>query len=172
MPTRARYKNGRRTFTPRVSLPTCPRLSQFRRIRTWLSLRPKKPESKPVRNALIGAAAGAAVVPGAFIPLAGLFGPAVIGSKIGDSLDKRTALGGGLGLLGGAAATGASVYALSQVTGYGPSNYLPLIAVASTLGVAGAVLGDKVLTSMNTVPAHRDYGQQWWSRHSVKEQQA
>ena len=75
-------------------------------------------------------------------------------------------------LIGGAAATGASVYALSQVTGYGPSNYLPLIAVASTLGVAGAVLGDKVLTSMNTVPAHRDYGQQWWSRHAVKEQQA
>ncbi|MCA9776162.1 MAG: hypothetical protein KC800_05575 [Candidatus Eremiobacteraeota bacterium] len=132
----------------------------------------QKPESKPVRNALIGAAAGAAVVPGAFIPLAGLFGPALIGSKIGESLDKRTALGGGLGLLGGAAATGAGFYALSQVTGYGPSNYLPLIAVASTLGVAGAVLGDKVLTSMSTVPAHRDYGQQWWSQHAVKEQQA
>lgn len=131
----------------------------------------QKPDSKPVANALKGAGVGLAVLPGSFIPLAGLVAPGLVGSAVGESLDKRTALGSGLGLLGGVAATGASFYAISQVTGYGPSNYLPLIAVAGVLGATGAALGDKALTAMGTVPAHRDYGQQWWTEHAVKEQQ-
>jgi hypothetical protein len=123
-------------------------------------------QSKPIMNAVKGAAAGLAVLPGQFIPLAGIFGPTVIGGKVGEALDKRTSLGEGLGMLGGATVTGAAMYAVSQATGYGETSYLPLIGVAGGLATVGAVIGDKVFTAMDTVPAHRDYGQQWWNQGS------
>lgn len=146
-------------------------LEQFQSAPVPESTPAEVPESKPVVNALKGAGAALAAIPAQFIPL-GLFAPPAVGSMVGDALDDRTGLGFGLGALGGTAITGASIYGISQAIPQGwnaTPNYLPLAALAGGLAIGGALLGDKVLTKMNTVAAHREYGDQWWIENSVKE---
>ena len=120
------------------------------------------PESKPLKNALLGAGAAVATLPAQFIPF-GLFAPPVVGSKIGAAMDKRTALGEGLGLLAGTALTGGAIYTLNHAIN-GGGGWPIALAAAGGLAVGGALLGDKVITAMNTVEARRDYGQQWWNK--------
>ena len=133
----------------------------------------QRPGSKPVWNAVKGAAAGAAFIPAQFIPLVGLFSGPVVGSMIGDTFDDRTALGAGLGLAAGTGVGVATWYGISQAVGqmHG-ANYLPLAAVATGLIAGGAALGNKYFTETNTVPAHRDFGEQWWNQKSEEANQA
>lgn len=121
-----------------------------------------KAESQPLKNAALGAAAGLVAVPGALIPLVGFFGPSAVGYDIGSKLDRRTSLGSGLGLAAGVGVTAATVATLSR-SGFG----MPALALAGGLALGGALLGDKIITKMNTTPAQRNYGDQWWSRHQV-----
>lgn len=118
-----------------------------------------KAESQPVKNAIIGATAGAATVPGAMIPLLGLVIPAGVGSLAGTSLDQRTSFGGAAGIAAGFGVTAATFAAL------GADTWAPMGALAGGLAVGGALFGDKIITGMNSRPAQRNYGEQWWTKH-------
>jgi hypothetical protein len=123
-----------------------------------------KPETKPQNalwNSLKGAAVGAALVPAQVIPLLGLAAPAMVGSRVGEAMDKRTELGRGLGLFTGAALTAAGIgLANAQIV---PTGKLALLA-AGGLGIAGAALGHTVFSNMADQPASLQYGQQWWNQ--------
>lgn len=125
-------------------------------------------KSSTLKNALLGAAAGAAVLPSQFIPLVGVFGASVAGYQLGKAADRRTSLGAGLGLLGGAAATGGAIWTLNQAMNNGGGWPLAL-GVAGGMAVAGAAVGAAVMPKTEVVPAHRDYGAQWWNKAQPQE---
>lgn len=113
-------------------------------------------------NTVKGAAVGAALVPAQMIPLVGIAAPVVVGSAVGQALDRRTLLGEGLGVFAGA---GLMVGGLGLIISGVVSPSAVALGAAGGLGLAGAALGHKVFSSLadQERPAYQ-YGEQWWNR--------
>lgn len=124
-------------------------------------------ESKPFKNAALGAVGGAAGVGMSILGPVVLATP-IAGATVGASLENRTTLGAGLGTAAGIATAAATLYGVNQAWGYPGANYLPLALLTGGMAVGGALLGDKVITGFESVPAQRDYGQQWWNANQTQ----
>lgn len=108
---------------------------------------------------------GAAVASGlGLVSLTGLtfFVPPVVGYQLGAALDDRTALGRGVGLVAGAGLTAAMWGAASN------GHLLPALGIAA---VAGAVGGGVITKALESKPAQRAYGKQWWTENTPKPSQ-
>ena len=124
-------------------------------------------ESKPLRNAALGAVGGVAGV--GLSALGPLFlATPIVGAGVGESLENRTSLGTGLGTAAGIATAAATIYGVKQAWGYPGGNYLPLALLTGGMAVGGALLGDKVIAGFESAPARRDYGQQWWNANQAQ----
>ena len=113
-------------------------------------------DSSPLRDSLTGAGvvAGSTI---ASVTALSFWIPTAVGANIGAKIDNRTLLGPALGGLAGAGLTAGFWTAASA--GYA----LPALGVAA---VAGAI-GTTVFTnSLNSQPANRDYGDQWWIKNT------
>lgn len=117
------------------------------------------PKASRLSNAAKGATA-AALVPAMLIPLAGPFLPVLAGENAGKELGDRTTLGSGLGALAGVGATAGIIAAISTGGVQGG------LMAAGVLGVAGAVIQDRIRAKAPTSVEKRDYGVQWWNNSS------
>jgi hypothetical protein len=148
--------NDQLAFYPNGKVEAEVNLHQYQNAPTAEVVESASKDDGAIANTLKGAAAGAIIGPAVFVPVIGLGVGAFVGSAAGEALDKRTALGGGLGLALGAAATVGTIVAANI---YGPQ---ALAYAAGGLGVLGAVIGHSVFSRMGK-DAHHDNGQQWWS---------
>lgn len=121
----------------------------------------QEPKSEPLKNAALGALAAAASPAALFLPLIGPFVMPGVGAAIGSQVDQRTSLGTTLGLAAGIGITSGGLIALPAY--FQTGNAVPLMALTGGLALAGAVLGNKVITELNTESSGRTYGQQWWN---------
>lgn len=148
--------NDQLAFYPNGKVEAEVNLNQYQNAPTAEVVESASKDEGVIANTLKGAAAGAVVGPAIFVPVIGLGVGAYVGAAAGEALDKRTALGGGLGLALGAAATVGTVVAANV---YGPQ---AIAYAAGGLGVLGAVIGHSVFSKMGKDAQH-DNGQQWWS---------
>lgn len=120
------------------------------------------------RDALKGAALGAAVPLSALVPLAGPFLPMYMLSKAGGALDCNAHRGGVLGGTAGAALT-VGVYAgmnLLQGGVAGLPGWAIAAGVVGAAAVAGAVAGPRVLPQLRQEKAAQQvYEGQWWGQY-------
>jgi hypothetical protein len=120
------------------------------------------PSASPAWNRVQGAVAGALLPGAAMIPLLGLGAGAYAGSRVGESIDKRTALGSGLGLVAGAAFTAASFPAIGAALNHG--NWAGLAALSAVGAAAGALTGDKVFAPQGPRPVNDSA---WWKPYEA-----